>query len=301
MIQTKSGESGSFSGSSPYKKLRDEVNVWISKAAPDGLTPHQFTMDLTPEMANALLEKNDDNRPIKESEVIKTARDILSGKYKVNGQNIIIALDGYLNDGQHRCLAVIKANKPARTCFCVGVDRDSRTTLDQGSKRSVSDQLAMSGVKNSALKAAIAKYAVQYFTYSYLNRGSRYSASQAEIINYLYENEDEINRAVVVVGHKRESVALGRPICATMYYLIRKVVGQGAYVDTFFDALLYGANLPHKSPITYCRVQLIANRYKHAEEKAELIIRAWNYYRSDPNKPVAHFKVQGGELPQIAK
>jgi hypothetical protein len=77
---------------------------------------------ITPETAKLYLENNQDNRPVRLAVVEKYAADILAGRWQLTHQGILLDARGYLIDGQHRLLAVLKANKP----ILVLVTRDSR-------------------------------------------------------------------------------------------------------------------------------------------------------------------------------
>jgi hypothetical protein len=65
---------------------------------------------VTPEMAKQFLEKNDINRNVIKSHVNEIAQAILDGDWKPHHQGIAFSESGSLLDGQHRLLAVEKAN-----------------------------------------------------------------------------------------------------------------------------------------------------------------------------------------------
>ena len=67
-------------------------------------------MDVTPEIAKRWLEQNRGNRSINQKQVDTIAKDILAGDFDTTHQGIAIATDGTLLDGQHRLLAIVKAN-----------------------------------------------------------------------------------------------------------------------------------------------------------------------------------------------
>ncbi len=100
-------------------------------------------VEITPAMARALLSRNPGNRRVSESTVSKIARDIYNSDFIVNGESIIVADDGSLNDGQHRLCAVVEADKPIVSVIVFGPARASRVTVDQGRSKMVGDYLAM--------------------------------------------------------------------------------------------------------------------------------------------------------------
>ena len=95
-------------------------------------------IDLTPKLAKELLLCNFDNRPISIKRVESFAADIRDGRWEFNGETIIVADTGEMNDGQHRCHAVIMADKSIPTLLVKGVSRASRFTRVRSIKSSVS-------------------------------------------------------------------------------------------------------------------------------------------------------------------
>lgn len=117
---------------------------------------------VTPEMAEYLLARNAHNRPAHQPTVQTYAAAMRRGEWHLNGQNIIIADTGELNDGQHRLLAVIDADMPIALGLQFGVTRQSRATLDQGRKRTLGDHFAMAGHLNANALAATVRLAWGY-------------------------------------------------------------------------------------------------------------------------------------------
>lgn len=63
---------------------------------------------VTPEMAENILAARGPNRNVSASVINKYARDMLAGRWQLNGQTIKISKDGQLLDGQHRLEAAKK-------------------------------------------------------------------------------------------------------------------------------------------------------------------------------------------------
>lgn len=109
-------------------------------------TPALQTITLTPEKATELLEHNQLNRPLSDQHVKRIAAQIISGKWRFNGDTIKIASTGDVLDGQHRLWAVIEAKKAVDTVLVRGIDREAFSTIDTLRKpRSGSDVIALSG------------------------------------------------------------------------------------------------------------------------------------------------------------
>src|SRR3954467_12893306 len=70
-------------------------------------------VDINPQLAAEMLKHNDSNRHISKNLVSKLASDIRENRWRLNGEPIILANTGELNDGQHRLSAIIEAAKHA--------------------------------------------------------------------------------------------------------------------------------------------------------------------------------------------
>ena len=102
---------------------------------------------ITPEMAVELLEKNTINRRVKERVVGQYATEILAGRWRSGtGEVIKIAKDGTILDGQHRLLAVIKADKEIVAHLAYDVSNEVFDVLDTGSPRGAADVFHIEGI-----------------------------------------------------------------------------------------------------------------------------------------------------------
>lgn len=260
---------------SPSRKAADWLleKVQIGKKGP-------FTeiITLTPDIAEALLANNTGNRPIRMAHVDTLVSDITENRWDLNGETIIVAVDGSLNDGQNRCLAVVQAQKSIRTAIMFGVNRDSRYTVDMGVSRAVSDFLAMEGAKNTGVAAAIAR------GLKCIDRNVNWSSAtlitKAMIRQKYWEQEKQIQVAVAATTHKVFQT-FGRAPCGVAHVLIHKK--NSAECAVFFARLEDGAGLKRGNAILGLRNRMMTydSRVKRviASEKCGLIIRYWNAWR----------------------
>lgn len=100
-------------------------------------------VNLTPDMAHYFLERNDKNRPVAREIVKRLARQISAGEWDLNGHSIKTGVEMDLFDGQHRCQAVILANKSIRTYLHMNLDRKMFDTIDTGKSRDNKDVISM--------------------------------------------------------------------------------------------------------------------------------------------------------------
>lgn len=100
-----------------------------------------YSVLLNADSAKQLLALNTkSNRSISRSRVLRYAKNMKSGQWKLNGQNIIISKSGEMIDGQHRCLAIIESGVEVLVGITFGVESDDETfeTLDGGRARDAS-------------------------------------------------------------------------------------------------------------------------------------------------------------------
>lgn len=103
---------------------------------------------ITPKLAAEFLEKRASNqRNVKNNLVLKYAKDMLNGDFIQETAEIIFLDDGTLADGQHRLLALIKANKTFTFRVTCGVPASALVHMDRGRNRSVRDIFQSNGQK----------------------------------------------------------------------------------------------------------------------------------------------------------
>jgi hypothetical protein len=93
-----------------------------------------------------LLEHNTLNRPLNDQHVKRIANQIITGKWRFNGDTIKISTDNAVLDGQHRLWAVVESKVSVETVIVKGIQRDAFATIDTIRKpRTGSDVLALNG------------------------------------------------------------------------------------------------------------------------------------------------------------
>ena len=253
---------------------------------------------LTPALARVLLERNPDNRKVSANIIEKYARDMVNGSWSFNGEPIIVSRDGLLNDGQHRCEAVLLANEPVQVIIVVGTERSSRLTVDQGKARMAGDYLGMNGYTDSIALASAAKYVWQHKNYGRLSGETLYSPTKGEVIDMVVSTPT-ISESLAAISRKGSDAMGGRSLLAFAHWTFMRVASRDD-ADAFIEGLLKGVNLGVRSPVLYARNRLMAERGRlKPNEKAELIIRAWNAHRRGDK--VASLPIKGGALPVVER
>lgn len=283
-----------FSVVSPHRKIATWLDRLVEDAAKKG-KPAAHMVQLTPELAAVLLDRNSANRKLNVSTVERFSYEIAGGRWSFNGEPIIVADTGELNDGQHRCSAVVEAARPIDVMMVVGVPRGTRTTLDQGRARTAGDYLSMEGHVNTNYLAAAAGYAWQYSNYGRLNaKGNR--ATKSEIIQFIDEHPGLV-RSLSLFDMKCTKYLGGYAVFAFCHFAVGRV-GRREDTDSFFFSLIDGASLPKGDPALYARNRLtLLTGTRGQNAKAEIIFRAWNAFRRGEN--VTRFNLSDGVLPVL--
>lgn len=110
---------------------------------------------ITPEMAEMLYKTSKGNRQINQKKVDDYARQMIEGKWTLNGETIIFSEEGYLYDGHHRMLAVMKAKTPIWFTVIRGVDKNTFATIDSGQSRSSGQVFTIAGIPNSNVVSSV--------------------------------------------------------------------------------------------------------------------------------------------------
>lgn len=302
-----------FNTASPYRQQAEWVRAKLDQAEKEGGV-HTGVYELTPDLANYLLENNPDNRLIRQSVVDAYTRDMLTGRWHLNGEPIIIAANGELNDGQHRCWAVATGGKPIHMVFVFGVERDTRITLNQGLQRRLSDYLQMEGTANATRLATLAGMAWRYMRTGTINASTgrrvgesssfkerkNAKASKQELMD-LIEQDKTLDRATNAFGS--DSKMMRSIAAASIFHFCHWLISKNndhQEVSNFLERIVTGAGCGAGSPELYARNRLIAERGRiKPNEAAEIIIRCWNFYCR--GETVTKIPLSGGKLPAVGK
>lgn len=102
---------------------------------------------ITPKEATLYLESNKRNRQIDLRKVSFYAKDMIDGNWTLNHQGIAFCSDGTLADGQHRLMAIVKADKPIAMMVTYGLDNDEYN-IDQHKARTICNAVQITGISD---------------------------------------------------------------------------------------------------------------------------------------------------------
>lgn len=277
---------------------RERMVGWLNeRVAMAQSAPSTEVVTLTPALASLLLEKNDANRPISQTNLDRLIRDISAGRWEFNGEAVVVSKDGKLNDGQHRCRAVVESARSVKVVMVFGTTRESRMTLDTGVARTVGHFLKMNGHYDTNHLGAIASYIWMHREKGRLSRAPEDRPTKAETL-LVVDHFKDIPDSLLFVSQKGAGSITSKSMLAFAHWSIMKAAGKYP-ADEFFQKLIEGTELKKDNPVLYCRNRLIEMRgMGRINDKAELIFRAWNLWRRQER---AARIVLTGRLPELEK
>ena len=244
---------------------------------------------ITPELAREYLKKNTDNyRKLARGTVRNYAEDIKNGRWELNGETIVFAESGVLQDGQHRLAAIIQANKPADILVVRGV-KDDVQVRNIGKRRTDVDVLNAEGFDCDATLIAAANIIVNRFS------GSR---SGTAVQEYAKKNYSELSRAMRVActgaGPKSKN---GPSVCAS-YLMLRTKTMPCYEVELFFrimnDHGYTCADGYETSPAEIARRQfeergaMRSGGYQLQKERLEILIMAMKDFHANKKRELKY-------------
>lgn len=272
--------------------IRRTPKTFLEREFPEGFGARFLT--ITPRIAGELLACNPENRSISATKVAHYAEDMKSGRWAVNGESVVIANDGTLIDGQHRLYGCVQANENFETLLCVGVARETRTTIDQGRARTVGDYLTMEGVNNAKSVAAVARRGLQFERSNGQSIDGKY-LTHAEVMEYTTENADRLaTSATYGTGRKSFSSAASASHIATWHYLLNAETNDLAL--EYLEQVIHGEGLHRTDPALTVRERLFQMGRSSLFSKTEAVLRGWVYFRD--GKQLHRVQLMG-EFPEL--
>ena len=248
--------------------------------------PFAVMIEITPDLAKLLLERNPDNRTPKAGQIETIARDIREGRWEANGETIVVSREGDLNDGQHRLAGCIVADMPIVTLLAYGMERETRQTIDSNQiTRTPGDFLTMAGIEDGNNIAAIAAYLWQIERYGEIPKHCTHSSrrpTKQQLQDYVARKHVSLALAAKVTSSAKAGRLYSKSLIAVVLHHIRDAVGahvEGDQPGVFIESLLTGDNLNSDDPVFVVRNRLLDDKRKRRSDPRvamELIIRAWN-------------------------
>jgi hypothetical protein len=231
---------------------------------------------ITPDLAAHLLETaNKHNRAINARHVANLARMIEKGEWLLSGQTISFDGNGRLIDGQHRLLAVVKANTPATFLVVRGVASEAFAVVDVGKKRDAGTIASLAQIPHATVTMSVARTILglrdrKFFagTHQYLPSELVAAARQMPIIG---------ESAQAAGSRFNASRALFRP---SVFASIWILAGQQDWprCEEFCASLCSGLDLQEGSPVLAMRNKALNQQAgrTHSGKQADFFASMWS-------------------------
>lgn len=258
---------------------------------------------ITPKVAEHYLSLNIRNRDMKRSP-IDTA--IVNGEWMLNGATIVFDENGMLIDGQNRLSRCIAAGMPIDTIVVRGIKREAQLVMDNGTKRTLADQLKMLGYPDANNFAAVVT-ALQRKDAGSIEDGcgkasAAYLFTIKSSVNFAADNYERIRRihrlSRRAYKNNAKSFRLGTVAC-----VIDGIIQVGCDEEDLEEFInqLNGSSTPSQ-PVHMMRhrIELAreSNNFKPSQiEWAALLIKTWNAYITGSEIGVLRYR-RGGKSPE---
>lgn len=236
-------------------------------------------VQVTPELAEMMLERNQDNRPLRPRKVQLWSSMLTEGRWKLHHQGLAFSRTGKLLDGQHRLAAIAATGVAASMQVTFGVEDAAFDVLDTGANRSGADALAIAGYKYWTSLAAAARVFKNVTSNAPL--GST-GVSNDECLNIVKAHPGLYEQCTD--GHAMAK-ALVIPSSATIcaLYLISAQSVNPERLPDFIEQMTNGTDLRRGNPVLAFRNMCVARRFhdnlnagNRASRVAATIILTWN-------------------------
>ena len=256
---------------------------------------------ITPNIAKAILEKNISNRNIRKIKIEQYAREMIEGNWKSDTFEFIkISKSGNLIDGQHRLMAIIKANIEIEMQIAYNVPDDVYSVLDTGINRNTGDVFQITGIKNAKSIPSIIKVWNKFKNESY-SRNSVHYLSNIETLDY-YNNDDsfwqELYRKSNNWYHSFAKI-LSQSMIGGFYAFTIEIDEDDAF--NFMNQVCGGVGVKNKT-INLLRNTLIKDKISTRKLPIEVIhiylLKTWNAYRSGNDLKILKWNPENEKYPK---
>jgi hypothetical protein len=244
---------------------------------------------ITPESARQLLKLNTRNRPMNSAAVDRLAEEMVSGRWKFNGDTICLNGDRLI-DGQHRLAAVAKSGVSITTLVVRGLTSDVFDTKDIGRRRTAGDVLAIMGEKSVNTLAGGLILVDAY------DRGVVMSTTQkarANQIEPLLQKYPDMRRSARLASDRR--TLLTPAVSAAAHFITSRI--EPVIADAMYEDFRTGVGLEAKDPVLLLRNRMVENRASKGKLARQymlaLYIKAWNARRAGESRTNLRWRQTG--------
>ena len=259
---------------------------------------------ITPSLANKYLEANVKNRNIKKPVVNRYSNDMASGNWKEDtGELIKISKTGVVLDGQHRLIALLKANVSIYFHVATGLEDSVFDVLDTGSTRSAGDVFHINEIKNANCLPSMIQFYETLKNNKILNqKGAQKDKrrTNAKLLN-LYNDRplfwDSAGKKSLAWYHDFAKVLSPQQIGGLYSYFYDFSPDDS---EDFLNQLCGGLEIRNRT-ISLLRNKLIQDKLSMKKMtlvvRNSLIIKTWNNYRKGVELTLLKFDPEKEPMP----
>lgn len=235
-------------------------------------------------LADQMLLKNNNNRRANIVRVSQYAKEMKDGNwFEGSGETIKICASGQILDGQHRLMAVSRANVSVRFLVVYGVENGAMPFIDTGKPRNATDVFAIEKITNPRVVPSIIRFwKTLDFGYSSTDSNS-VNLSNSDILDLYHDRPkywDEAGKQTLI-WYLSFGKILTPSTIGGFYSLFQDINSNQA--KEFFNQLCGGESITNQTIITL-RNRLIQEKTSlkksRASHRSALIVKTWNAFRT---------------------
>jgi hypothetical protein len=253
-------------------------------------------------LADSLLLKNNKNRRANVTRVAQYAKEMKEGGwFEASGETIKICQSGEILDGQHRLLAISKANVSLNFLVCFDVKKEAMPFIDTGKPRNAADIFHIEKITNGNIIPSIIRL---YYTISkgLINtNSSNVCITNSQTLDIYYNKRkfwDEASRKTLIWYSKFAKILTPSTI-GGFYSVFFHIDSEQA--EEFFNQLCGGESITNLS-IVALRNRLIQEKTSLKKARTShnyaLIIKTWNAFRTGVVIKSLKFNPENEEFPK---
>jgi len=259
-------------------KMLDQIEPKSRKRSLTSSNIKTEVLLVTPEIAEAWLDQNSNNRKMSAGVVSKYMRDMRDGNWKFTGDPIRFDDNHVLIDGQHRLAACVKSGTPFETVVMYGFTNGARDVLDIGKSRNIADILTLKGTSNGRKVSSALRVLLSYkndFNWSY-------GWSTSEIIDAFAKHRG-ISKSVGNNAH----MPARTPLAALhfLHYIATEFLGKADKAQQMVEVFRNGVPTYPNDPIHLYRERVcltVVGKHKTRQDTAGwTLFYAWNAFVDD--------------------
>ena len=239
--------------------------------------PQANVVSVTPSMAALWLAANKQNRGVSKSALAAYVKDMQEGRWLFTGEPISFDADGHLLNGQHRLTAIIQSGVTLPFLVVRGLASEAQDAMDKGRKRSVSDQLGISGYASTGVLAALAKMVLAYEAGTLMGQQGR-EFTHTQIMEVAKSNSWMQHAAVIGDRYFQRGLRLPPTSLAMLVWLAGPTASGDveAWMQSMVESRTDGVGDPRLALLRRLASASLAREKVTSAEWASALVRCWN-------------------------